>query len=309
MGKSVITALEVPMPPLEFYQSDRGSAAMLISLALAEDLRDIGDLTSEILIDPELTGSIHVVSRQTGVVAGQPVAEILFQQVDHEVEWETRIADGSAVDAGSVIATVSGPVLSLLKGERTALNFLTQLSGVATLTRQFVDLVAGTKAVILDTRKTWPGFRNLEKYAVRAGGGSNHRMGLYDAVLIKDNHLAAWTKSGAGTIADAIAEVRGKVDEGITIEVEVDTLEQFEVALPAKPDFILLDNMSPDTLKQAVAMRDERAPEVILEASGGVTLETVREIAETGVDRISIGALTHSVTALDIGFDWSGLKE
>lgn len=297
------------MPPLEFYQSDRGSAAMLISLALAEDLREIGDLTSAALIDPELKGSIDVVARQSGIVAGQPVAELLFQQIDHEVAWETKIADGSPVAPGSVIATVSGAVVSLLKGERTALNFLTQLSGVATLTRRFVDLVEGTKAIVLDTRKTWPGFRSLEKYAVRAGGGSNHRMGLYDAVLIKDNHLAAWTKSGAGTIADAIAEVRGKVDAGITIEVEVDTLEQFETALPANPDSILLDNMSPDRLKQAVAMRDDRAPEVLLEASGGVTLETVREIAETGVDRISVGALTHSVTALDIGFDWSGLEE
>jgi nicotinate-nucleotide pyrophosphorylase (carboxylating) len=297
------------MPPLEFYQSDRGSAAMLISLALAEDLREIGDLTSEILIDPGLTGSIHVVSRQMGFVAGQPVAEMLFQQLDHEVEWKTIIPDGEPVEPGSVIATVSGPVVSLLTGERTALNFLTQLSGVATLTRQFVDLVEGTNAAILDTRKTWPGFRNLEKYAVRAGGGTNHRIGLYDAVLIKDNHLAAWTKSGAGTIADAIAEVRGKIEEGITIEVEVDTLEQLEAALPAKPEFILLDNMSPDMLKQAVATRDEQSPEVVLEASGGVNLDTVREIAETGVDRISVGALTHSVTALDIGFDWSGLEE
>lgn len=296
------------MPLLEFYQSDRGSAAMLISLALAEDLRETGDLTSESLIDPELTGSIDVVSRQSGIVAGQPVAEILFQQVDHDVQWETKIPDGSPVEPGSVIAAVRGPVVSLLKCERTALNFLTQLSGVATLTRRFVDLVEGTNAVILDTRKTWPGFRNLEKYAVRAGGGTNHRMGLYDAVLIKDNHLAARNKSGAGTIADAIAEARSKVDEGITIEVEVDTLEQLEVALPAEPDSILLDNMNPDMLKQAVAMRDEQVSEVLLEASGGVTLETVREIAETGVDRISIGALTHSVTALDIAFDWSGLE-
>jgi nicotinate-nucleotide pyrophosphorylase (carboxylating) len=304
-----MSAVEVSMPSLEFYQSDRGSAAMLISLALAEDLRETGDLTSEALIDPELTGFIDVVSRQTGIVAGQPVAEMLFQQVNHDVEWETKIPDGSPVEADSVIATVRGPFVSLLKGERTALNFLTQLSGVATLTRRFVDLVEGTNAVILDTRKTWPGFRNLEKYAVRAGGGTNHRMGLYDAVLIKDNHLAAWNKSGAGTITDAIAEVRGKVEDGITIEVEVDTLEQLEAALPAKPDSILLDNMRPDMLKQAVAMRNDTSPEVLLEASGGVTLETVREIADTGVDRISVGALTHSVTALDIGFDWSGLEE
>lgn len=297
------------MPPLEFYQSDRGSAAMLISLALAEDLRDVGDLTSGALIDPELQGSIDVVSRQAGIVAGQPVAELLYEQVDHEVKWNTKLKDGSQVEPDSVIATVSGSVVSLLKGERTALNFLTQLSGVATLTRKFVDLVVGTKAIILDTRKTWPGFRNLEKYAVRAGGGTNHRMGLYDGVMIKDNHLAAWKKSGSGTIADAIAEVRSKVAEDITIEVEVDTLKQLKAALPAQPDFVLLDNMEPGLLKEAVALRDKLAPNVLLEASGGITLSTVRKIAKTGVDRISIGALTHSVTGLDIGFDWSKVQQ
>jgi nicotinate-nucleotide pyrophosphorylase (carboxylating) len=293
------------MSQLQFYQSDRGSAAMLISLALAEDLREVGDLTSENLIDPELQATIKVVSRQQGVVAGQPVAEMLFQQLDHSVVWTKQLPDGSEVEPGSVIATVAGPVVSLLKGERTALNFLTQLSGVATLTQQYVDLVADTKAVILDTRKTWPGFRNLEKYAVRAGGGTNHRMGLYDGVMIKDNHLAAWNTSGAGTIADAIQEVRNKVDQGITIEVEVDTLDQLKAALPAKPDYILLDNMSPDLLREAVGIRDEVSPEILLEASGGINLETVRAVAESGVDRISIGALTHSVIGLDIGFDWN----
>lgn len=292
------------MSQLEFYQTDRGSAAMLISLALAEDLRDIGDLTSDNLIDPDLTGDIDVVARQPGVIAGQPVVEILFQQLDHSVTWNSRLPDGSVVEPGTVIGTVSGPVVSLLKGERTALNFLTQLSGVATLTKEYVDLVAGTNAVILDTRKTWPGFRHLEKYAVRAGGGTNHRMGLYDGVMIKDNHLAAWNSSGAGTIADAIEELRGKVEEGITIEVEVDTLDQLRTALPAKPDYVLLDNMAPDLLREAVGIRNEEAPDVLLEASGGITKQTVRAVAETGVDRISIGALTHSVTGLDIGFDW-----
>ncbi|MBD3676387.1 MAG: carboxylating nicotinate-nucleotide diphosphorylase [Planctomycetaceae bacterium] len=293
------------MSQLEFYQTDRGSAAMLISLALAEDLRDIGDLTSDNLIDPELTGEIDVVARQSGVIAGQPIVEMLFQQLDHSVSWECQVPDGSVVEPGTVIAAVSGPVVSLLKGERTALNFLTQLSGVATLTKEYVDLIAGTNALILDTRKTWPGFRHLEKYAVRAGGGTNHRMGLYDGVMIKDNHLAAWNSSGAGTIADAIEELRGKVEEGITIEVEVDTLDQLRTALPAKPDYVLLDNMAPDLLREAVGIRNEEAPDVLLEASGGITKQTVRAIAETGVDRISIGALTHSVTGLDIGFDWN----
>ncbi|MDB4679784.1 MAG: carboxylating nicotinate-nucleotide diphosphorylase [Planctomycetaceae bacterium] len=292
------------MSQLQFYQSDRGSAAMLISLALAEDLREIGDLTSGNLIDSELQATIKVVSRQRGIVAGQPVAEMLFQQLDHSVVWTTQLPDGSDVEPGSLIATVEGSVVSLLKGERTALNFLTQLSGVATLTQQYVDLVADTKAVILDTRKTWPGFRNLEKYAVRAGGGTNHRMGLYDGVMIKDNHLAAWNTSGAGTIADAIQEVRNKVDQGIPIEVEVDTLDQLKAALPAKPDYILLDNMPPNLLREAVSIRDAVSPQILLEASGGINLETVRAVAESGVDRISIGALTHSVIGLDIGFDW-----
>lgn len=297
------------MSQLEFYQSDRGSAAMLISLALAEDLREVGDLTSDNLIAPALTGEIDVVARQSGVIAGQPIAEMLFQQIDHSVTWNSRLPDGTFVEPGTVIASVSGPIVSILKGERTALNFLTQLSGVATLTKKYVDLVAGTNAVILDTRKTWPGFRNLEKYAVRAGGGTNHRMGLYDGVMIKDNHLAAWNTSGAGTIADAIEEVRGKIETGITIEVEVDTLDQLRVALPAQPDYVLLDNMSPDLLSEAVKIRDAEAPDILLEASGGINRETVRAVAETGVDRISIGALTHSVTGLDIGFDWSESSE
>jgi nicotinate-nucleotide pyrophosphorylase (carboxylating) len=198
---------------------------------------------------------------------------------------------------------VTGPIRSLLKGERTVLNFLTQLSGVATLTRQFVDAVAGTKAVILDTRKTWPGYRRLQKYAVRAGGGTNHRMGLYDSTMIKDNHLAAWS-SARKSIAAAIEQVRSSVPAGISIEVEVDTLEQLKEALAGNPDIVLLDNMPPVMLQQAVAVRDRTAPGVLLEASGGVTLERICEIAETGVDRISIGALTHSVIALDIGFDW-----
>jgi len=293
------------MTALEFYQSDRGSAAMLITLALAEDLRDIGDLTSDNLIDPQLTGEIQIVSRQVGIVAGQPVVEMLFQQLDDRVSWKTMLPDSSVVKPGSVIASVTGPVCSLLKGERTALNFLTQLSGVATLTKQYVDLVAGTNAEILDTRKTWPGFRNLEKYAVRAGGGSNHRMGLYDGVMIKDNHLAAWNTSGGGTIADAIEELRTKVADDISIEVEVDTLQQLKTALPAYPDIVLLDNMGPDMLAEAIEIRDTQNPGVLLEASGGVNLETVRPIAETGIDRISVGALTHSVTGLDIGFDWA----
>lgn len=291
------------MTSLQFTPPDRDAALELIRLALAEDLGDAGDLTSESLIDPGQTGAIEVVSRQTGIIAGNPVAELVFAEVDPAVRWNVAIPDGTPVDPGNVLATVTGPIRSLLKGERTVLNFLTQLSGVATLTRRYVDAVADTQAVILDTRKTWPGYRRLQKYAVRAGGGTNHRMGLYDGTMIKDNHLAAWS-SAHKSIAAAIEHVRSSVPTGISVEVEVDTLAQLEQALTANPDIVLLDNMPPAMLKKAVTARNELAPGVLLEASGGVTLERICEIAATGVDRISIGALTHSVIALDIGFDW-----
>lgn len=263
------------------------------------------DLTCAALIDPAETATINVVVRREGVLSGGPVAELVFDRLDPAVAWQPLLADGSFVAAQTVVARASGPLRSLLIGERTALNFLMHLSGVATQTRKFVEAVAGTKAVILDTRKTLPGWRALEKYAVRCGGGTNHRMGLYDGVLIKDNHLAAWARrSGASTIADAVRQARSVSPSGIAIEVEVDTLEQLRDALTAEPDIVLLDNMGPPTLREAVRLRDALAPATRLEASGGITLSNVREIAETGVDRISIGALTHSAPALDIAFDW-----
>ena len=198
---------------------------------------------------------------------------------------------------------------SLLAMERTALNFLQRLSGIATMTAQFVTRVAGTKAVILDTRKTTPGWRALEKYAVRCGGGTNHRAGLYDAVLIKDNHLA-WLAEGGDPIGQAVKLAREGAPKGTKfIEVEVDTLEQFDRALEVGPDIILIDNLGPEKLAEAVRRRDERAPGILLEASGGVTLATVRALAETGVDRISVGALTHSAPALDIGLDFDRVIE
>lgn len=270
------------------------------------------DLTCAALIDRAKTATINVVVRRDGVLAGGPVAELVFGRLDPTVAWQSLVADGTFVAAQTVIARVSGLLRSLLIGERTTLNFLMHLSGVATQTRKFVDSVAGTKAVILDTRKTLPGWRALEKYAVRCGGGTNHRMGLCDGVLIKDNHLAAWgLGQGAGvgdqgraTIADAIRQARAVSPSGIAIEVEVDTLEQLRDALAGGPDIVLLDNMTPPMLRDAVRLRDEVAPATRLEASGGITLGNVREIAETGVDRISIGALTHSAPALDIAFDW-----
>lgn len=293
---------------LTFGQPERDAARALIVLALAEDLQDRGDLTSEALIDPDAEAEIRVVAREAGVLAGGPAAALVFEMLDpgdRAATWRGIVEDGTALEAGAEVAVVSGPVRSLLCGERTALNFLTHLSGVATLTRQFVDAAAGTQAKILDTRKTLPGYRVLQKYAVRAGGGTNHRLGLYDGILIKDNHLAAWRAASAEhSIAEAVTQARQSVAAGIAIEVEVDTLAQLEGALTGKPDLVLLDNMSTEELREAVAIRNKQSPQTGLEASGGVTLETVAAIAKTGVDRVSIGALTHSAPALDLAFDW-----
>lgn len=267
------------------------------------------DLTCAALIDPAETATINVVVRRDGVLAGGPVAELVFNRLDPTVAWKSLVADGTFVAGQTVVARASGSLRSLLIGERTALNFLMHLSGIATQTRKFVEAVAGMKAVILDTRKTLPGWRALEKYAVRCGGGTNHRMGLHDGVLIKDNHLAAWIR-GQGSeargpsIADAVRQARSVSPNGIAIEVEVDSLEQLRDALAGSPEIVLLDNMGPPMLCEAVQLRNEIAPATRLEASGGITLGNVREIAETGVDRISIGALTHSAPALDIAFDW-----
>lgn len=292
---------------LSFEHAERDAAAALIELALREDLHDRGDLTCEALIGPEDRGQVQIVARQAGVLAGLPVAAMVFARVDPQVAWTVRVEDGARVEAGTVVATLAGSLRSLLVGERTALNFLTHLSGVATLTRRYVEAVTGTRAQILDTRKTLPGWRRLQKYAVRAGGGANHRLGLYDGCLIKDNHLAAWAaREGGYTVADAVRTARQRVPVGVPVEIEVDTLEQLADALDGHPDIVLLDNMPPPTLRQAVALRDRLSPPTALEASGGVTLETVADIARTGVERISIGALTHSAVALDLAFDWKG---
>jgi len=294
------------------------AAKKLIDLALTEDLHDVGDLTCRALIGESDSAEVNIVVRDAGVLAGEPVARLVFNQLDPDVQFETHIPDGSVVEAGSVVASLSGRLRSLLTGERTALNFLTHLSGVASLTRQFVDAVTGNPAVILDTRKTLPGYRLIQKYAVRAGGGTNHRMGLYDGILIKDNHLAAWAEARTGgTVAAAIRTAHESLQQGstnsasekITVEVEVDTLHQLADALTASPDIVLLDNMDCGMLVEAVALRDERAPNVLLEASGGVTLETVAEIAATGVERISVGALTHSAPTLDLAFDWNACSD
>lgn len=217
--------------------------------------------------------------------------------------WRPLLQDGDPLCPGTLIARVEGPMRALLGMERTALNFLQRLSGVATLTAAFVAEVQGTKAQILDTRKTTPGWRALEKYAVRCGGGRNHRIGLYDAVLIKDNHLA-WLEATGDPIGRAIASSRANAPPGTVVEVEVDALDQLDRALSCGPDLILVDNLGPDDLIEAVRRRDERAPTIGLEASGGITLATVGPLAGTGVDRISVGALTHSAPALDVGLDF-----
>jgi nicotinate-nucleotide pyrophosphorylase (carboxylating) len=290
---------------IPFDDSARDCALRLIQLALEEDLRDAGDLTSRALIDPDAHGAVQIVARRAGVLSGLPVAELVFHSIDTNVRVAGQRCDGAALSPGTMVADVSGPIRSLLTGERTALNFLTHLSGVATLTRQFVDAVAGTKATILDTRKTLPGWRALEKYAVRCGGGTNHRMGLYDGVLIKDNHVAVWCGSDrTHTLAEAVRQARDRSPAEVSIEIEVDSLDQLADALQGVPDIVLLDNMSPTMLREAVAIRDRVVRAVRLEASGMVTLETVRSIAETGIERISVGLLTHSAPALDLAFDW-----
>lgn len=286
-----------------FSPDEAAACRRLIDLALAEDLGSTGDRTSLSTIPAETRSRAAFVARTAGVVAGLPAAELVCRAVDPSLTFAHDIADGSRVERGTKLATVSGSLRSILAAERTALNFLQRLSGVATLTRKFVDAAAGFRAKLLDTRKTTPGWRLLEKYAVRCGGGANHRMGLHDAILIKDNHLAGL----GGDIRRAMEAARAYPgNAGLSVEVEVDTLDQLEVALAVKADIILLDNMTPDQMRAAVARRDAVAPGVLLEASGGVNLNTVRDIAATGVDRISVGALTHSAPALDIGLDFLG---
>jgi nicotinate-nucleotide pyrophosphorylase (carboxylating) len=288
--------------------AERRAASHLVELALQEDLQTVGDLTCAAVIPEGLTGQALFVARSEGVVAGLPVVGLVYEvsQTGGEVTFEPLVEDGARLKPGTALGRVTGAMSAILATERTALNFLQRLSAVASLTRAYVDQVADLPCRILDTRKTTPGWRLLEKYAVRCGGGQNHRMGLYDGVMLKDNHLAALARSGAGegTIAGAVRAVRQQYGTSVPLEVEVDTLEQLDEALDAGPDVVLLDNMSLDQLREAVQRRNRDAPGVLLEASGGINLTTLRGIAETGVDRISVGALTHSAPALDIGLDY-----
>jgi nicotinate-nucleotide pyrophosphorylase (carboxylating) len=279
------------------------AANRLIDLALAEDLDQAGDRTSQATIPADLAGRAAFVARIAGVVAGLPVAALVLNAIDPKLQFESLVADGTAVAPGHRMATVAGPMRSILIAERTALNFLQRLSGVATLTRRYVDAaVTGGRARVLDTRKTTPGWRLLEKYAVRQGGGHNHRTGLFDGLLIKDNHVAA-LGGGPNAIRQAVDAAREHAP-GLPVEVEVDTAEQFDAALVCRPDIILLDNMRTDVMRRCVEVRDRTAPGVQLEASGGVNLQTIAAIAATGVDCISVGALTHSAVAMDIALDY-----
>jgi nicotinate-nucleotide pyrophosphorylase (carboxylating) len=288
---------------MSFSAAETAAIARLAAWALEEDLGDNGDLTSQATIPPDLDGRAVLVARSRGIIAGLPAAEYCFHAVDAALVFSRLLADGSQVECGTQLATVSGRMRSILTGERTALNFLQRLSGVATQTWRYASLVADLPVQILDTRKTTPGWRVLEKYAVRCGGGHNHRLGLGDGILIKDNHLAA-LGSEPQVISEAVRRARQLVGTRFPLEVEVDNLTQLEVALAANPDVVLLDNMSLDDLRAAVRRRNAVAPDVKLEASGGVTLATLRGIAETGVERISVGALTHSAVALDIALDY-----
>lgn len=291
---------------MTFSPEEDAACRRLVDLALVEDLGDRGDLTSLAVIEADRQGRAVFRARSAGVLAGLPAAALVVRTVDDRLRFEEKKRDGDAVLPGEDLAWLSGPLRGLLTAERTALNFLQYLSGIATQTRHFVDAVRGTKALVLDTRKTLPGWRLLAKYAVRCGGGMNHRLGLCDGILVKDNHLAGMAE-GDRSIPRAIERSRtflAGIDPALPVEIEVDTLEQFDVALACAPDIVLLDNMTPEQIRAAVRRRDAANPRVRLEASGGITLGTVAAVAATGVDRISVGALTHSVPALDIGLDY-----
>lgn len=274
--------------------------ARAVQAALEEDIGG-GDVTTRAIVPESAVCVAHLRARERLVLAGVMFAEEAFRQLATAVELRRHFADGRRVEAGETVLEVEGPARAILTAERVALNFLQRLSGIATLTAKYVEAVRGTDVAILDTRKTTPGWRLFEKYAVTCGGGMNHRFGLYDRVLIKDNHLAALRDAAPNPIAAAIARAR-EVAPGLMVEVEADTLAQAEQAAEAGADMILLDNFTPEALREAVARIAGRAQ---TEASGGVTLPTVRALAETGVDFISVGALTHSAPAMDLGLDFS----
>jgi nicotinate-nucleotide pyrophosphorylase (carboxylating) len=304
------------MPP-DFHQLDWNAAIeddlrQIVRLAVREDLDRQNDLTTLALVAPETQGRAAVVARRPGIIAGLRAAPILLDEMQASIEWQPQSDDGDEVGPGRCVAEITGSARDMLTCERPLLNLLGRLSGIATLTREYVRRIEGTSARIYDTRKTTPGWRRLEKYAVRCGGGHNHRTGLFDAILIKDNHLALAAQKHLSP-ADAVLTARDFLTQllpqqlasnEMLVEIEVDKLDQLDATLTVGPDVILLDNMNPDELRAAVQRRNHVAAHIELEASGGISLENVRDIALTGVERISIGALTHSAHCLDIGLDW-----
>ena len=289
-----------------FSPDELAACQWLVEIAVDEDLGTDGDRTAVPLIPADQPGRASFVARPAGVVAGLDAIGLVAARIDPSLQWSCLVPDGASVAAGTTIASLRGPLRSILAVERTALNFVQRLSGIATLTREYATAVEWTNAKVLDTRKTTPGWRLLEKYAVRMGGGTNHRIGLYDGILIKDNHIAGLGDPATALVRAVRMAREHPGNEGLPIEIEVDTLAQLEQVLPERPDIVLLDNMPVPRLLDAVRMRDAVSPATQLEASGGVTLTTIRAIAETGVERISVGALTHSAKALDIGLDYEG---
>jgi nicotinate-nucleotide pyrophosphorylase (carboxylating) len=285
----------------------------ILRLAIREDLDRSVDLTTMAIVPDGVRGSAALVSRSHGVAAGIDLIDEMIAEMDVDIQWDQRVGDAESIEPGQVLSVLSGDARDLLTCERTILNVICRLSGVASLTKRYVQAVQGTSARVYDTRKTTPGWRRLEKYAVRCGGGHNHRLGLYDGILIKDNHLACRAAAN-GEVLDAgqavehaksfLASGTIKFENPVMIEVEIDRIEQLDSALRAGPNIVLLDNMSCDLLSKCVGIRDQIAPSVELEASGGVNLNTIGKIAATGVDRISVGALTHSAPVHDIGLDW-----
>ncbi len=292
---------------------EESAARRLITLALSEDLTAPdgrkGDVTCKALVPEKLGGQAALVARAPGVLAGFPVVPLVFAQLDPAVKVEPLVGEGTTLAPCMPIARLRGPMRALLEGERTALNLLQRMSGVATLANQYAARIADLPCVVLDTRKTTPGWRVLEKYAVRAGGASNHRMGLADGILVKDNHLAclAGKMRADPSTAQKAARKAGdyaRAHPPLSVEVEVETLDQLRAVLPESPTVVLLDNMTPALVKEAVAIRDQLAPAVKLEASGGIRLENLRDYALAGVDRVSVGAMTHQATALDMAIDF-----
>ncbi len=272
-----------------------------IQEALAEDLGpESVDVTSDALVPEGRPATAHLVGRQTGVLAGTAVAAEVFRQVDPSLEIQELMTDGSEMEHGDIVLTISGSARSILVGERTALNFIQRMSGIATLTREYVNKANNPDVKLLDTRKTTPTLRAFEKYSVLCGGGTNHRMGLYDMAMLKDNHLAYWAENHDSGICGAVQAVRDRFPDRL-VEVEVDTIEQLHEVLPARPDWVLLDNMPPLVLRDCVKLCEGITH---TEASGGVSLDTIREIAKTGVDAISVGALTHSAPSADLALDF-----